>query len=145
MPSRRNLNGYKRTTLALRLEEVIKERAKANQYAGINQHSLPQNSAEPSQPIETREEIAKLAGVSRDSAATSPARAGRSKGPQNSANPCTARPRVRGEIFGAHGHQCFHLARVRVEIRLVPTGGDFSSDSCGITAPADYLVRLFSL
>ena len=63
---RRNLSPYERTRLALRLEEAIKGRAKANQHAGINQHSLPQNSAEPSRHIETREEIAKLAGVSRD-------------------------------------------------------------------------------
>jgi hypothetical protein len=63
---RRNLSPYERTRLALRLEEAIKERAKANMVKGTNQHSPKQNSAEASNPIETREEIAKLAGVSRD-------------------------------------------------------------------------------
>jgi hypothetical protein len=62
---RRNLSPYERTRLALRLEEAIKERAKANMVKGTNQHSPKQNSAEASNPIETREEIAKLAGVSR--------------------------------------------------------------------------------
>lgn len=58
---RRNLSPYERTRLALRLEEAIKERAKANQkHAG---GAVPQKSAEA---VETREEIAKLAGVSRD-------------------------------------------------------------------------------
>jgi hypothetical protein len=63
---RRNLSPYERTRLALRLEEAIAGRAKANQskFTG-NQHvAVPQNSAEVH--IETREEIAKLAGVSRD-------------------------------------------------------------------------------
>ncbi len=46
------------TRLALRLEEAIKERAKANQkHSG---GAVPQKSAEP---VETREEIAKLGGV----------------------------------------------------------------------------------
>ncbi len=51
------------TRLALRLEEAIAGRAKANMVKGTNQHSPKQNSAEASNPIETREEIAKLAGV----------------------------------------------------------------------------------
>ena len=51
----------KRTKLALRLEDTIAARAKANQqHAG---GAVPQKSAEA---VETREEIAKLAGVSRD-------------------------------------------------------------------------------
>lgn len=58
---RRNLDSYQRTKLALRLEEAIAVRAKANQkHAG---GAVPQKSAEA---VETREEIAKLAGVSRD-------------------------------------------------------------------------------
>jgi hypothetical protein len=63
---RRNLDNYQRTKLALRLEDAIAARAKANQskFTG-NQHvGVPQKSAEVH--IETREEIAKLAGVSRD-------------------------------------------------------------------------------
>ena len=63
---RRNLSAFQRTELALRLEESIRARAKANMLKGTNQHSPKQNSAEASQHIETREEIAKLAGVSRD-------------------------------------------------------------------------------
>lgn len=63
---RRNLIPYERTRLALRLEEAIKERAKANQSGGQGGVLLKQNSAEASGHIETREEIAKLAGVSRD-------------------------------------------------------------------------------
>ena len=56
---RRNLDAYQRTKLALRLEDTIAARAKANQqHAG---GALPQKSAEA---VETREEIAKLAGVS---------------------------------------------------------------------------------
>lgn len=63
---RRNLDAYQRTKLALRLEEAIAARAKANMTMGINQHSPKQKSAEAIPHIETREEIAKLAGVSRD-------------------------------------------------------------------------------
>ena len=64
---RRNLSPYERTRLALRLEETIKERAKANIVEGGSHGGKgPQNSANPCAPIETREEIAKLAGVSRD-------------------------------------------------------------------------------
>lgn len=51
---------------ALRLEDTIAARAKANMIKGTNQHSPKQNSAEASHHVETREEIAKLAGVSRD-------------------------------------------------------------------------------
>jgi hypothetical protein len=61
---RRNIAPYQRTKLALRLEEVIAARAKANQLRKPSDF-VPQNSAEQTH-IETREEIAKLAGVSRD-------------------------------------------------------------------------------
>ena len=61
---RRNLDAYQRTKLALRLEEAIAARAKANSG---HRSDLPQKSAEGYKPVgETREEIAKLAGVSRD-------------------------------------------------------------------------------
>jgi hypothetical protein len=66
---RRNLSAYQRTKLALRLEETIAARAKANKEQSGKEHGIgkvPQNSAKPITPIETREEIAKLAGVSRD-------------------------------------------------------------------------------
>jgi hypothetical protein len=64
---RRNLSPYQRTLLALKLEESIKARAKAKQSETLKKGDCPvkQNSAER-EPIETREEIAKLAGVSRD-------------------------------------------------------------------------------
>ena len=62
---RRNLDAYQRTRLALRLEEAIAARAKANQKGGQGGVLLSQKSAEANH-VETREEIAKLAGVSRD-------------------------------------------------------------------------------
>ena len=61
---RRNLSPGNRSLLALKLEPIYKAKAKARQESGINQYSLPQKSAEPS--IETRSEVAKLAGVSHD-------------------------------------------------------------------------------
>lgn len=61
---RRNLSPGNRSILALRLEPIFKAKAKEKQEQGINQYSLPQKSAEPS--METRKEVAKLAGVSHD-------------------------------------------------------------------------------
>lgn len=59
---RRNLVAFVRVKLALRLEDVIRARAKAN----FGQRTdLPQISAKGLVPVETREELAKLAGVSR--------------------------------------------------------------------------------
>ena len=58
--------------LALRLKPVIAERAKEKQaeYFGNQYESgLPQKSAEVQKPIETREELAKVAGVSHDTIA----------------------------------------------------------------------------
>lgn len=53
--------------LALKMEEIFKARAKENIKAGGQAGGKgPQNSAEALQPMETREEIAKLAGVSHD-------------------------------------------------------------------------------
>ncbi len=62
-----------RTKLALRLEEVIAARAKAKQMATLKKGDAPvkQISAER-EHIETREEIAKLAGVSRDTVLSQP-------------------------------------------------------------------------
>lgn len=59
---RRNLSPYERTKLALRLEEAIAGRAKAKQKESGG--SVLQKSEKP--PIHTSEELAKLAGVSRD-------------------------------------------------------------------------------
>lgn len=69
---RRNLPAYERARLALRLKPVIAERAKEKQteYFGNQYESgLPQKSAEVQKPIETREELAKVAGVSHDTIA----------------------------------------------------------------------------
>jgi ParB-like chromosome segregation protein Spo0J len=69
---RRNLTSMARAELALKLEPLIAAKAKANQKEHGGTHpgrkSLPQKSAEVS-PIETREEVAKLAGISRDTIA----------------------------------------------------------------------------
>jgi len=61
---RRNLSAYVRTQLALRLEETIAARAKANQKKSGG--AVPQKSAEP---VETRKEVAKRASVSHDTVA----------------------------------------------------------------------------
>jgi site-specific DNA-methyltransferase (adenine-specific) len=68
---RRNLSSYQRSVLALQLEEVFREKAKAKQEIGINQYSLPQKSAEPSNKTEneTRYKIGKVAKVSHDTIA----------------------------------------------------------------------------
>lgn len=63
---RRNLSSYQRSVLALELEEVFKVKAKEN--LGKNQYSSPQISAE-TKPIETRQELAKVANVSHDTIA----------------------------------------------------------------------------
>lgn len=60
---RRNLSNYQRSLLALQLENVFKAKAKEN--LGKNQYSSPQKSAE-TKPIETRQELAKIANVSHD-------------------------------------------------------------------------------
>jgi ParB-like chromosome segregation protein Spo0J len=62
---RRNLPPYVRVSLALELESTIAARAKENQGA---RNDLSQNSAK-SEPIETREQIATIAGVSHDTVA----------------------------------------------------------------------------
>lgn len=60
---RRNLSAYERTKLALRLEEAIAGRSRQG-----SRTDLLQKSAE-SQPLDTRQEIAKAAGVSHDTVA----------------------------------------------------------------------------
>ena len=69
---RRNLPIHERARLALRLKPVIAEKAKEKQaeYHGNQYESgLSQNSAEVQNTIDTREEIAKAAGVSHDTIA----------------------------------------------------------------------------
>lgn len=59
---RRNLSNYQRSDLALKLEQLYSAKAKEKQKQAGG--SLPQISAEA--PIETRKELAKVAGVSHD-------------------------------------------------------------------------------
>jgi hypothetical protein len=67
---RRNLPPYVRVSLALELESTIAARAKENQSAGGgDQKSGLTNSAKPIEPINTRAELAKTAGVSEDTVA----------------------------------------------------------------------------
>jgi hypothetical protein len=63
---RRNLTDFQRVELALMMKPIIEGRARAKQESGINQHSLRQNSDEPSQSIRTDDAVADMAGVSRD-------------------------------------------------------------------------------
>jgi len=60
---RRNLTPYQRTSLALTLKDVIEARAKENQGTRTDIH---QNSDECIEPINTKKELAKIAGVSHD-------------------------------------------------------------------------------
>jgi 16S rRNA G966 N2-methylase RsmD len=64
---RRNLALFTRSELALKLEPLIAAKAKENQIArkGGQHGTSPQNSAELF-PVETRVEVAKVAGVSHD-------------------------------------------------------------------------------
>ncbi|MCP4651100.1 MAG: hypothetical protein GY853_13615 [PVC group bacterium] len=59
---RRNINAYQRSVLALQLEEYYQAKAKTKQQAG-GVEKVPQTSAKA---IETRQELAKEAGVSHD-------------------------------------------------------------------------------
>jgi len=70
---RRNLAPYSYCELAFKLEPLIKAQAKENCAAGggdkKTQGSGLQNSANPIMPIDTRKELAKIAGVSHDTIA----------------------------------------------------------------------------
>lgn len=69
---RRNLNAYQRSELALKLEDIIAAQAKERQRAAGGDKkseaakSLVQKSSQVIENTKTREEIAKLAGVSHD-------------------------------------------------------------------------------
>jgi hypothetical protein len=63
---RRNLTDYQRVVLALVAKPLIEAEAKARQEAGINQHSLRENSHEGS-PIRTDETVGAMADVSSNS------------------------------------------------------------------------------
>jgi hypothetical protein len=65
---RRNLSNYQRSVLALQLEDVFREKAKEN--LKLSEGKGKQISAEVKvQPIETRQEVAKIANVSHDTIA----------------------------------------------------------------------------
>ena len=61
--ARRNLNDVQRGRIALKLKESIAARAKEKQYQGTNQYSLSADLPEASEPIDTRKELAKIAGI----------------------------------------------------------------------------------
>jgi hypothetical protein len=63
--ARRNLSAFDRSLLALKLENIISQKAKEKQQKAGG--ALPQKSAEA--PIETRKELAKIANVSHDTIA----------------------------------------------------------------------------
>lgn len=68
---RRNLPAYERSVLALRLKPLIAEKARENQATstGGNNPQLLQKSAKAEKPIDTRSELAEIAGVSHDTIA----------------------------------------------------------------------------
>lgn len=67
---RRNLAPFTRVELALKLEPLIAARGKEKQLATLKKgDSVPQNSAKRDKPIDTRAELAKIAGVSHDTIA----------------------------------------------------------------------------
>ena len=70
---RRNLQPFVRVELAKLIEPEIKEKARENQLSGLKQFQdngpVLQKSAERVESIDTREEIAKVAGVSHDTVA----------------------------------------------------------------------------
>lgn len=68
---RRNWDTYTTSTKALLLEEMISEKAKNNQLSGLKKGHIPvcQNSDKRVVAIDTKKEIAKIAGVSHDTIA----------------------------------------------------------------------------
>ena len=64
--ARRNLSAYDRSLLALKLEVLFREKAKENQGTRTD---IPQKSAKSYTPVDTRQELAKIAAVSHDTIA----------------------------------------------------------------------------
>jgi protein gp37 len=64
--ARRNLSAFQRSELALELKPLIEAKAKENQGTRTD---ILQNSAKSIEPIDTRKELAKVAGVSHDTIA----------------------------------------------------------------------------
>lgn len=67
--SRRNLSNYSRVTLALKAESLFAALAKRNMVAGGHIRQGCQKSDNPVKPIDTKKEIASIAGVSHDTVA----------------------------------------------------------------------------
>ena len=64
-----NLSGFQKAELVLRLKPIIQRKAKEKQLSTQNNDSgraVWQKSAKQESPLHTNEELAKLAGVSRD-------------------------------------------------------------------------------
>lgn len=66
--ARRNISTFARSSLALKMEEAIARKAKANQLSGLKQGGAPvlMNSAKREEPINTRAEVARVADTSED-------------------------------------------------------------------------------
>jgi len=60
---RRNLNDFRRGELVLKRKDVLARKAKENQLAGLKHFTVSANLPERSEPIDTRAELATLAGV----------------------------------------------------------------------------------
>lgn len=63
---RRNLTPFQRAELALRLKPIIAARAKEQQLASLKQGPVPLISTKREEQIDTRKELANLAGVGHD-------------------------------------------------------------------------------
>ena len=61
--NRRNISIFDRTTIALQIKEEIAKEAKERQRGGQDGVLLRANSPNPIESVNTREEVAKLAGV----------------------------------------------------------------------------------
>lgn len=67
--ARRNLNAYQRSELALKLEAMFARKAKGNQRLSLGRGIKGLQNSTNLNPVDTREEIAKVAGVSHDTIA----------------------------------------------------------------------------
>jgi hypothetical protein len=101
---RRNLLPYVRTKLALVLEDTIAARAKGNQVeSGKSFGKGLQISAEPIQPIDTRAELATIAGVSHDTVAKVKKIEAKAAPPPIGEGGVASHPRARGAISQRSG------------------------------------------
>ena len=63
---RRNLNSFQRSELAYKLEDVIKAKAKERQLSTLKQNATDVQKSAPREKSKSRDELAKIAGVSYD-------------------------------------------------------------------------------